>query len=353
MKFYLKYLFFLILFTGCRSHFDYTKMKISPIESYTQNIENYNSENFEILNEIDNLKISGTLISPKGQFDKLVIIVPGTGADTRNNHFKLAEYLLKNNIAVFRYDDRGVNKSEGDYVKVWYTASDMENEVFFVTKYLRTKFKNKKIGLIGHSMGGMATIGAYSKGAPADFLVQLSTPVMKNGEDLIYQLKSGLNSYDKAFNYETDEEKLRIMHLIHQIIIENKELDLVSMNKKIGKELKAKGYNQKDSWKYYVHPILQDMVIKNYEPVYKDSRIPILYIVGSSDKYVDAKNNITTLKSFDNNNITIKEFGEYNHLLRKGEIKKDKTAYLISDDVIDFILKWIKQELKLDSKNNY
>jgi len=343
MKFYLKYLFFLILFTGCRSHFDYTKMTISPIESYLQNIENYNSENFEILNEIDNLTLSGTLISPKGEFDELVIIVPGTGADTRNSHYKLAESLLKDNIAVFRYDDRGVNKSEGDYVKVWYTASDMENELFFVTKYLRTKFKNKKIGLIGHSMGGMATIGAYSKGAPVDFLIQLSTPVMKNGEDLIYQLKSGLNSYDKAFNYETDEEKLRVMYLIHQIIIENKELDVVSMNKQIGEVLKSKGYNKKDSWKYYVHPILQDMVIKNYELVYKDSRIPILYIVGSSDKYVDAKNNITTLKSFDNNNITIKEIGGYNHMLRKGEIKKDKTAYLISDDVIDFILEWIRK----------
>ena len=343
MRFYLKYLFFLILFAGCRSHFDYSKVEIFPFESYIKNIENYNTEDFEILNEIDNLKISGTLISPKEEFEELVIIVPGTGANTRNSHFKLAEYLLKNNIAVFRYDDRGVNRSEGDYIKVWYTASDMENEVLSVTNYLRARFKNKKIGLIGHSMGGMATIGAYDKGASTNFLIQLSTPVMKNGEDLKYQLKSGLNSYDKAFNYETDEEKLKIMDLIHQIIINNRELDVVSMNKKIGKELKSKGYNHKDSWKYYVHDILQDMVKKNYEPVYKNSEIPILYIIGSNDKYVDAKNNIITLNSLNNKNITIKEFKGYNHLLRKGEVRKDETAFLINNDVLEFILEWIRK----------
>jgi hypothetical protein len=342
MRIYLKYLFVLILFAGCRSQLDYSKVEIFPFESYIQNIENYNTEEFEILNEIDNLKISGTLISPKNEFDKLVIIVAGTGANTRNSQFKLAESLLKNNIAVFRYDDRGVNKSEGDYVKVWYTASNMENEMLSATNFLKRKFNNKKIGLIGHSMGGMATIGAFEKGAPADFLIQLSTPVMKNGEDLKYQLKSGLNSYDKGLNYETDEEKLKVMDLIHQTIVKNKELDVVSMNKKIGEELKFNGYNQKDSWRYYVHDVFQDMVKKDYEPIYKNSKIPILYIIGSNDKYVDPINNLSTLRGLNNKNITIKEFEGYNHLLRKGEVKMDETAYLINDDVIEFILEWMK-----------
>ena len=31
----------------------------------------------------------------------------------------------------------------------------------------------KKIGVLGHSLGGMASIGAYSKGAESDFLIQV------------------------------------------------------------------------------------------------------------------------------------------------------------------------------------
>ncbi len=51
--------------------------------------------------------ISGTLVMPKGSFDKVIAIVPGSGYNERNSHYLLAQAFLKAGIAVFRFDDGG------------------------------------------------------------------------------------------------------------------------------------------------------------------------------------------------------------------------------------------------------
>ncbi len=76
-------------------------------EKQIDRIENYLFTQFETENKNDNVILRGTLIEPKTNYSKVVIIVPGSGKDTRNSHYKLTEELLKNNIAVYRYDERG------------------------------------------------------------------------------------------------------------------------------------------------------------------------------------------------------------------------------------------------------
>ena len=73
-------------------------------EKEISNRENYEFYDYTILQKKDNIKLSGTLITPKTNYDKIVFIVPGSGKDSRNSHFILTEFLLKNNIAVFSFD---------------------------------------------------------------------------------------------------------------------------------------------------------------------------------------------------------------------------------------------------------
>ena len=87
-------------------------------EKQIENVEKYNKEEIsaEIDNEIDNeIKLFGTLLKPKNGFDKILVIISGTGQISQNAHNYLTEYLLENNIAVFRFDKRGVGKSTGTY----------------------------------------------------------------------------------------------------------------------------------------------------------------------------------------------------------------------------------------------
>ena len=73
------------------------------IFSHEREIENkdkYVFSEIDFYNQSDNLKLSGTLIAPKSNFEKVIIILPGSGKDTRNSHYKLSEEFLKKGIAV-------------------------------------------------------------------------------------------------------------------------------------------------------------------------------------------------------------------------------------------------------------
>ncbi len=49
--------------------------------------------------------------------------------DSRHSHYLLTQELLKNNIAVFRYDERGVGKSDGKFSTVTYGISKITNDL--------------------------------------------------------------------------------------------------------------------------------------------------------------------------------------------------------------------------------
>jgi alpha/beta superfamily hydrolase len=138
--------------------------------------------------------------------------------DTRNNHYQLTENLLQNNIAVFRYDERGVGKSEGKFSTANYTITDMANDLRIIYDSLKNNifFSSKKIGFISHSQGGMVTMILIENGVQPDFLVQWATPVQKYGEFLKYQLKTGVNKFENELIFDSEEKKLEIMDIFHQ-----------------------------------------------------------------------------------------------------------------------------------------
>jgi hypothetical protein len=94
---------YLIIIFTLITHF-IKAQEIYTYEKQIDNIEKYLSTELETENKNDNVILKGTLIEPKTYYTKVVIIVPGSGKDTRNSHYKLTEKLLENNIAVYRYD---------------------------------------------------------------------------------------------------------------------------------------------------------------------------------------------------------------------------------------------------------
>ncbi len=322
--------------------------EIFSYEKEIPNKENYLFEevNFKVsLKKKDSITLSGTLIMPKGDFDKAVVIVPGSGADTRNSHYLLTEQLLKNNIAVYRYDERGLGKSEGKYNTANYTITMMSDEICSGIKSLRKirSLQGKKIGLIGHSQGGMVTMEAYEKKAAVDFLVQWATPVQKHGEFIKFQLKNGQNSFNELLKYNTTEEKLAVLTALHNVVEENKAMENWPLTKKLDQEAKKLGYTKE---RYGRFPYLtlsseKDIVRKDLEPSYNAITIPVLYIIGDKDTFVDPIAETQLLESFGNNNITIKKMEGLNHYLTKETLTLD-TFYTIDSDAASEIVRWIK-----------
>ena len=144
--------------------------EIFDFEKEINSLENYHSKEINFLDTKESIKLSGTLITPKTNYSKIVIIAPGSGKDTRHSHYIMAEEFLKNGFAVYRYDDRGIGKSEGKYNR---NIKQNISDLYYAFKHLRQidSLSNKTIGILGHSNGGYASINAYQRGLKIDFLI--------------------------------------------------------------------------------------------------------------------------------------------------------------------------------------
>jgi pimeloyl-ACP methyl ester carboxylesterase len=316
-------------------------------EKEISNKENYEFYDYTVLQKKDNINLVGTLITPKTNFDKIIFIVPGSGKDSRNSHYILTEVLLKNNIAVFRYDERGVGKSEGDFNSNAYTINEMITDFHTLFTELKTteKFVNKKIGLIGHSYGGLITIGAIEKGIKCDFLIQLATPIESATELFKYQIKTGQNKQEKNLQYNDNETKFKVMDSISKIIDNNSTLDEMALKKVIYSTMKKNGYKKKDFGWYIMFSNYIELLKKNFIPVYEKLSIPTTYIIGDNDIFVNPIANITLLKKLNNKNIDIKVFESLNHYLTSSKkLELNSSLYEIDDAAITYLLDWIKSK---------
>jgi len=115
----------------------------------------YNSEDISFYNDVDKIKLAGTLTIPKNKQDfPTVILISGSGPQNRNEEIMdhkpfliLSDYLTRNGIGVLRYDDRGVGESEGEYSEA--TSKDLSRDTKAAIKYLHSRKEiNKKIKLV-------------------------------------------------------------------------------------------------------------------------------------------------------------------------------------------------------------
>ena len=144
---------------------------------------NYYTENVRFANMQDSVILAGTLTMPfDGEVKSTVILITGSGPQNRNQEIQginhrpflvLSDFLTKQGIAVLRYDDRGIAQSTGNYATA--TTEDFSNDARAAMEFIRSRpdLEDSKIGLIGHSEGGMI---ASMIGNDADFLVLLGTP---------------------------------------------------------------------------------------------------------------------------------------------------------------------------------
>ena len=300
--------------------------------------ENYNFQEVDFQNTDENIKLSGTLIAPKTNYDKIVIIVPGSGRDTRYAHFVLAEELLKNGIAVYRFDERGIGKSEGEFDT---SATSLTDDLTFAILELRrldfTKFH--QIGVLGHSLGGIASIGAYEKNPNIDFLIQMDTPVEKYGAFFKYQTINNISEFYQIKG-KTQEQVVELLNLIYPIIISNDDFNTIRVKaKKVAME---NGF--KKNFYKFISPAHIDHVKQNHEETYKNINIPVLYIIGGNDKFVNPISETEILESFKNTNIQIKIMGGLNHWLTEKNAKAGTSLYQMDRSALTEIINWILEK---------
>ena len=107
--------------------------------------------------------LAGTLTRPEGKGPfPAVVLITGSGAQNRDEEIfghkpflVLADHLTRRGIAVLRYDDRGVGKSTGKFASA--TSEDFAGDAWAAWQTLSTRpeIDARRIGLLGHSEGGL------------------------------------------------------------------------------------------------------------------------------------------------------------------------------------------------------
>jgi uncharacterized protein len=144
----------------------------------------YKSEDVQYSNADKSLSFGATITIPegKGPFPAIMLIT-GSGAQDRDETILdhkpfavIADHLTRKGFIVLRADERGVGKSTGDFSSA--TSEDFANDISSGLDYLLTRpeVDKKKVGLIGHSEGGMIAPMLAVKRKDLDFIVLMAGP---------------------------------------------------------------------------------------------------------------------------------------------------------------------------------
>jgi fermentation-respiration switch protein FrsA (DUF1100 family) len=292
----------------------------------------YYTEEVTFENKKDKNVLAGTLSLPQkeGHFPA-VILITGSGAQNRDEEILghkpflvLADYLTKKGIAVLRFDDRGVAKSTGDFKTA--TTMDFANDVQAGVDYLknRKEIDKSKIGLMGHSEGGVIAPIVAGNSKDIDFIVLLAGTGIR-GDKLILLQKEKIERQMGA--PENDIQKSQeILKGAYDIILASSAID-DNLKAKISSYFKLK-YDDKMSEQEIsglTSKITSPWMIcfLKFDPstALEKVKCPVLAINGDKDLQVPAGVNLDAINKAvakgGNKKITTKVLPNLNHLFQE------------------------------------
>jgi len=316
---------------------------------------------------------SGTLSKPAGEGKfPVVIMVSGMGPQNREwsfgKNYKLAkifaDHLNKNGIAVYRYDDRGFGKSTG-VSETLTSFDDLAEDVYAAVTALRARNDVGRIGLLGHSLGGILSVMAASKHTDIDYIITLSGSYQTGGDIMMEQahtLKRWKTSADMTeeqviangekfvknwISYSKGGEGLETMKQVLNDLV-HYQLSKLTPEKKAENLKKYKDEEEvikvsfDDALAYYTSPHQKSFAV--YDPVtdFKKITCPVLVLFGQNDKHVVVKSNLPriaqVLPEAAVTDLTVKIIPEVDHGYTTPELLKEGK---IGNGVLEFVTNWV------------
>jgi pimeloyl-ACP methyl ester carboxylesterase len=310
-----------------------------------------------------------TLPSDKGVFPA-VLLISGSGPQDRNetiyNHHPflvLADYLTRQGIAVLRVDDRGVGESTGDFSQA--TSEDFASDVLAGVEYLKTckEIDPKKIGLIGHSEGGLIAPMVAVKSPDVAFIVLMAGTGL-TGEEISY-LQGALIAKAMDASEEDIAKNRRFNEKIFSVIKEEKDKKMAEERlhqmfmeywEKMSEEEKNIIGDIGDPEEYLeaqlqnlLSPWLKFFLTYDPKPTLSKLKCPVLAINGEKDLQVPPKENLSAIEEAlvagGNKNFIVKELPGLNHLFQTAQTgvpsEYAKIEETISPIALKIITDWI------------
>lgn len=293
----------------------------NPVKPYP-----YHEEDVSYDNKEQNVTLAATLTIPqgKGPFPG-VLLITGSGPQDRDEtllghkpFLVLSDYLTRHGVAVLRADDRGTGRSTGVFSKA--TTADFATDTEAGVAYLKTRSEidPDKIGLIGHSEGGVIAPMVAARNKDVAFIVMMAGTGVPGDQVIVVQgeaieIANGKKPEDAAKNAATQREVIHLIETEKDQAVLEKEI----REKMIGQETEAQlGMEIRQFTSVWFRYFL------TYDPATALRKVtcPVLAINGSLDKQVLPDQNLPVirkaLEEAGNKHFEIDELPGLNHLFQ-------------------------------------
>jgi uncharacterized protein len=286
------------------------------------------------------IMLAGTLSLPAGEKPyPAVILISGSGPSDRDESLAplasmkpfqlLAVAFARNGIAVLRYDDRGVGASTGVFETA--TSADFATDAQAAFDYLQSRedIDSSKIGLLGHSEGGLIAPMVAADNEDVAFVISLAGPGVV-GEDLIMlQIERVMQAQgvpEAAIETKVAEEG----RMLDLIVSQNWDALEAEMRDTLPEQLAALPEAQRESLGNLDAIIQRSMTqyqhwfyfFLTHDPAedWSQVRVPVLALYGDLDTQVDVDQNAPALQAAlaaaGNEDVTVVSFPTANHLFQ-------------------------------------
>ena len=324
----------------------------------------YRETEVKFLNTTTRHHLAGTLTIPAGEGPfAAVALLSDSGPQSRDvevNGYRmfgqLADYLTRHGIAVLRFDDRGVGKSEGTYANA--TTADLVTDAQAALALLRSQpqISGHRVGLLGHGEGAnVALLAAAAPGRAPAFVVSLAgygqpgydVLLRQQGEIMRLigadptQVKAAQDVYQRTVNIirQTPDNTVARTKVASLLTGANTGID-VSM-------ARARAVQLTSPWSRYFF---------DFDPQAKLDKVQcgVLLLNGTADLQVSARRNMTPLHRalhHAHREVTSSKLDGVNHLFQPAPAKwpmvNGTQKAVFSPEGLKLIHAWVVRETQL------
>ncbi|MDE0400009.1 MAG: alpha/beta hydrolase [Candidatus Poribacteria bacterium] len=310
------------------------------------------------------VNLAGTLTLPQGDGPfPAVLLISGSGLQDRDEtlvghkpFWVLADHLSRAGIAVLRVDDPGIGQSTPHPKPP--TTADFATDVEAGVVFLKQDDRIDRIGLIGHSEGGLIAAIVASRSNDVGFVVLMAGPGVPGAELLRKQnerifdaagiagerKQNLLTLLDRLFTILTSEDMAadKRRQAVDEIVRKQLEINGVPPAEQNEAQVRALAEQSLTPWMRY-------FLTFDPRPALEKIRVPVLALNGELDVQVDAEQNLTAiagaLEKGGNQNVTVHRLPEHNHLFQRARTglmnEYGAIEETLSPKMLDLIRDWI------------
>jgi len=311
------------------------------------------------------IQLAGTLTVPEGPGPFPVLVtISGSGSQDRNSTFfehkpfwVIADYLARLGIAVLRYDDRGVGGSTNSETEA--TTADLAGDVQAAVSFLmdHPDIDPNRIGLIGHSEGGIIAPMVATEIDEIAMIVLLAGPGVPGSKILLDQNEDILRAQGASEQYiETWLTYLsRVFEILHDYPgdAEAKEKIREAFVQTYGQSSPQELENEVEVW---ISAWMRFFVLYDPAPTLAQVTCPILALFCERDIQVNVSQNLPVMEAIlaqaGHTDYLVHELPELNHLFQTAQTgvieEYAQIEETFSPIALDLIGAWVSERFFVD-----